>query len=283
MRIENLLVLGFLSAAGCYHPQASTDAQINAVTNDSAPIDSDSDGVVDLTDNCPARANPNQHDEDQDRLGDVCDPCPISTNNADTDGDGVGDDCEFIASTPLHVDEILIFEGFGGTAIPADWQRLGSLITVENDRVVLDAINDDLGALLLKKFAGTTKTAQWLMSFDVVTANANSVVMVFASGGKRICFLNDRFLKIGAGSNLQSFVATQTVISPSFGSVLVGNDIRVRSAAVGDLESCAILSRAGVAELKTQVNTNNGFEPTVGINVANVKIAVNWAMLVGSP
>ena len=50
--------------------------------------DADGDGVADADDNCPAVANPDQEDLDQDGLGDVCD--------ADIDGDGAanGDDCE---------------------------------------------------------------------------------------------------------------------------------------------------------------------------------------------
>ena len=40
------------------------------------PADSDTDGVLDLTDNCPLGPNENQEDGDNDGLGDVCDPCP---------------------------------------------------------------------------------------------------------------------------------------------------------------------------------------------------------------
>jgi len=43
--------------------------------NSSVPdvVDTDSDGVIDIADNCPAIANPNQHDSDLDGIGDVCD------------------------------------------------------------------------------------------------------------------------------------------------------------------------------------------------------------------
>jgi hypothetical protein len=61
----------------------------------SSCIDTDSDGVFDDVDNCPAIANPGQADGDNDGIGDVCDNC-ISTPNPlqeDTDGDGCGDAC----------------------------------------------------------------------------------------------------------------------------------------------------------------------------------------------
>lgn len=47
--------------------------------------DTDSDGIMDLCDNCPDVANPNQLDSDGDFIGDACDFC------TDSDGDGFGD------------------------------------------------------------------------------------------------------------------------------------------------------------------------------------------------
>lgn len=62
---------------------------------DGPPGDRDGDGVKDDVDNCPNKANPNQHDEDGDSIGDVCDPCPhLAGSAADSDGDGVGDACD---------------------------------------------------------------------------------------------------------------------------------------------------------------------------------------------
>ncbi len=79
-------------------------------------VDTDGDGIVDVSDNCPAVANPKQEDIDGDRQGDACDPCPevsaeedrdldcvgaadncpeiSNRNQADWDGDGVGDVCD---------------------------------------------------------------------------------------------------------------------------------------------------------------------------------------------
>jgi hypothetical protein len=71
-------------------------------------IDSDSDGVDDPADNCPAIPNPDQADLDHDQLGNVCDSdidgdgvinssdaFPLDPREwADTDGDGVGDNSD---------------------------------------------------------------------------------------------------------------------------------------------------------------------------------------------
>jgi hypothetical protein len=58
-----------------------------------APADADSDTIPDATDNCPNNANTNQANNDGDALGDVCDP--------DDDNDGVldvSDNCSFTAN-----------------------------------------------------------------------------------------------------------------------------------------------------------------------------------------
>ena len=74
------------------------------------PVDSDSDGVPDLTDNCISVANPDQKDSDGNGLGDACedydrdgivnakDNCPDVPNVAqtDTDQDGIGDACDTV-------------------------------------------------------------------------------------------------------------------------------------------------------------------------------------------
>ncbi|MBY0371089.1 thrombospondin type 3 repeat-containing protein, partial [bacterium] len=54
-------------------------------------MDTDSDGVGDICDNCPSNANNSQTDTDDDGFGDVCDPCPGTKGVTDTDGDAVCD------------------------------------------------------------------------------------------------------------------------------------------------------------------------------------------------
>lgn len=73
------------------------------------PADTDSDGIPDSTDNCPAVSNANQKDTDGDGQGDACDNdddndtildpsdnCPLNwnTNQADADNDGIGNVCD---------------------------------------------------------------------------------------------------------------------------------------------------------------------------------------------
>lgn len=56
----------------------------------------DQDGVCQGDDNCPDVPNPDQADRDGDFVGDACDNCPnnANANQADADGDGLGDACD---------------------------------------------------------------------------------------------------------------------------------------------------------------------------------------------
>ncbi len=112
---------------------AITDAFVPIDTVDGPPGDGDADGVMDSADNCPAAANADQHDEDGDAIGDVCDPCPhLAGTAADGDGDGVGDACD--PQPGVAKQRIRFFDPF--TADRADWDhesgiaRLGESLRV---------------------------------------------------------------------------------------------------------------------------------------------------------
>jgi Ca2+-binding RTX toxin-like protein len=86
-----------------FHQNFETVVLLNCIFTDT-----DGDGTVDPSDNCPEVDNPDQADSDTDGLGDVCDEdpegdgfgagdnCPAVDNagQEDTDGDGMGDFCD---------------------------------------------------------------------------------------------------------------------------------------------------------------------------------------------
>ncbi|MEZ4459828.1 MAG: thrombospondin type 3 repeat-containing protein [bacterium] len=59
-------------------------------------LDSDSDGIGDLCDNCPSLRNDQQDDPDGDGVGSSCDNCPTIANpdQMDANANGIGDVCD---------------------------------------------------------------------------------------------------------------------------------------------------------------------------------------------
>jgi hypothetical protein len=84
------IVLYFkLTVSDSFNPPASDIIAVTILN------DEDGDGTPDTTDNCPTVPGP-QLNSDTDRLGDVCDNCPNDANpdQTDSDGDGIGDICD---------------------------------------------------------------------------------------------------------------------------------------------------------------------------------------------
>ncbi|UCH86931.1 MAG: thrombospondin type 3 repeat-containing protein, partial [Dehalococcoidia bacterium] len=83
----------YKSVAGS-HP--TTDRAALVAINMDCDGDFDEDGTLNLLDNCPSTANPDQADVDGDGVGDACDNCPDTANadQLDSDGDGLGDSCD---------------------------------------------------------------------------------------------------------------------------------------------------------------------------------------------
>lgn len=96
--------------------------------------DIDGDGIPNAMDFCHHKMG-GKFDEDQDGMGDECDPCPIARPPAkpDTDGDAVDSPCDPDPAEPG--DQISAFDGFNagipvGWRIEGPWQPRGGEIVI---------------------------------------------------------------------------------------------------------------------------------------------------------
>ncbi|MBW2172384.1 MAG: thrombospondin type 3 repeat-containing protein [Deltaproteobacteria bacterium] len=87
-------------------PRATASANVTSLTFDNCPdisnpnqADEDEDDIGDLCDNCPDTPNPDQADADDDGAGDLCDDCPNDPDN-DADDDGVCGDTDNCPDNP---------------------------------------------------------------------------------------------------------------------------------------------------------------------------------------
>ena len=97
------------------------DGGVGTPGADAGPgVDTDSDGRPDVSDNCPALANPDQDDEDGDHVGDACDPCPIVAHAAgDPDGDRDGIP-EVGGCDPSQATQDRVWQFYGFSRAPTD-------------------------------------------------------------------------------------------------------------------------------------------------------------------
>lgn len=131
---------------------------------DTCDSDDDNDRIPDASDNCPLTSNPGQADADGDGLGDECDSdddndsildstdnCPLTANSGqeDTDNDGTGNECDSVFNTPGFTNKLS-----------------ANIDTMESNRGIQTALKASLNAALAQCQQGNrTATVNELNAF----------------------------------------------------------------------------------------------------------------------
>ncbi|HBL31354.1 MAG TPA: hypothetical protein DD490_31390, partial [Acidobacteria bacterium] len=146
--------------------------------------DDDNDGVADAVDNCPLTSNPDQADSDGDNLGDVCDP--------DNDNDGVADAVDNCPRIPNPDQADLDLDGLGNVCDPdVDGDGLiagdNCPLTPNADQADLDLDGrGDACDLQLVRVGGeirvNTTTTESQFNPDVAMNEAGDFVVVWEGG-----------------------------------------------------------------------------------------------------
>lgn len=244
--------------------------------------DSDSDGIANASDNCPARANPNQHNEDTDLLGDVCDPCPISTINTDDDGDGVGNNCD---PRPLvGGDTFVLFEPFA-EGIPTGWTTFGAgTWSVGNDELRV-AVGSGLLSAIRTNLVATTR--------NIVVA---SVVVEQMSGTNASVGIMNPHAPTGTDAGILCSLYQPTAGNRFISLYNVGGNIAIQNNAFAFVDNTAhilVAARDGTnyacqasAPMAAMALGTAAFglaNPTMGLRVAGTNARVQWLMIVRMP
>lgn len=90
LSLVGLFIIGIAMTSGCIGQPPEPQSGHNPIVAEL--IDSDKDGLADISDNCPNMANADQIDTDGDRMGDACD--------TDDDKDGILDTNDKCAKEP---------------------------------------------------------------------------------------------------------------------------------------------------------------------------------------
>ncbi len=251
-------------------------------------MDSDGDGVPDNVDNCPHKANPDQHDEDRDGIGDVCDLCPqVAAIQVDTDGDGIGDDCD---PHPAMAGDVLVtFEPFatpGG--LPADTLLVVGTATdwtVSND--ALSNTGLDLTDVLLFDAGAPNQTIDTGVTVTAVEPAATSTVAVMAMTDSESTA--DNFFLCVASTTIVPNYELEYDAAGIF-SALDFDDaatatfpgrFRLRSRIDANGESCAIDASSSPRELTSDIVPVGN--PYVGLRLREVVVSIQYVAVYSSP
>lgn len=291
MRCPFLIAL-LLSGCGanvggpCSATDPCDDGQVCDFTAEAGPEcvdadgDGDKDGLPNSKDFCQHQAG-GAYDEDLDGIGDDCDRCPIAPPPAapDPDGDEVDSPCDPDTSQPG--DRIVVFDGFNGGALPANWKSMGTWTFQGGEAKLVPAQPNDVATLtaplalvstkiaILAKYRvdsvtpGATESSAAVIGVDRRPAGVTTI----SCGGSRIG--TDRLaLDTGVSGAIDNM---DSLFDPA-------NEYRVALKLEGPSAQCALIAarETGAA----QANTNGEAMSEAGLSARGATVRFNYLLAV---
>ena len=256
--------------------------EIDAITPDAPGVDRDSDGIIDVVDNCPDLANTDQADEDLDRAGDLCDPCPPFTGIEDADADGVGDACDPNPSTPG--DTMIAFTGF---ALPLsnEWQTSGQFLASGGEGLATSSETSSTSATFASPASRRVeiRAAARMLTITANDANLASINLVerYVPGTDKGIACQLSTLESGDQQQLRIFNLDTSLVVDTAAHAITTNtelDLRLRRT------DTAYLCRATNPVL--ELGGSATFMPAgarIGVRVRGAVAMCHWVMIVSSP
>jgi len=249
-----------------------------------APIvddtDDDDDGILDIDDNCPLTANPDQHDEDADVRGDRCDPCPQLANaDIDMDGDQIGDACDPHPTTPGDV--LVVFDGFPvAVSLPTGWTQIGGFNgdwVVSGDTLRLDT-HDTPHLLRYDAGAGRT-TIDLAIDANLPGANVPSMTAIVDGDATLTTFSACSVLVTEQTRRLQTFANGSFSASADVpGTVTIPGLHRIVAKTDATGMACTFSPGAGMS-----ASFAGGNRQSVGLRIRNLRVAIHYIAIYRSP
>jgi hypothetical protein len=241
-----------------------------------APVtDGDGDGILDVDDNCPSFANPDQGNYDGDRFGDACDPCPPIMNDAPIDGDddGVSDDCD--PDPALAGDRIASFEPF--RADLARWEVAGPW-TIGADGVDIDLGTGDHGSLTMPITAGVRTTVHTAFTIHALRTFADHAAMGGIAGADPDQSLHCAVMRKSTGAEYVGIIDTRN------GDVLDSAriDLELGRRYTSSLTVSSDTARCRAADLEVAA-TDPTARVEVGVHARGARGTVHWVLVLEAP
>ena len=243
----SIAISAAISACSFQPGTAPGDATPNDAIDGSTVLDTDGDGLVDASDNCPERANPEQRDFDGDTHGDLCDRCPHLPDPSDPDGDddGVGDPCDPRPSA--GGDRQVLWEGFDDPATTAAWIASGGTWSVSDGVVTQSDANTNrvtFGPDLIVQVAQVTAQVRPL----AFNANPRAVGVRAGVDTDRnyVCFTGNNGANVVYAGSTWPPTNNPSGATPWNGNYALGEPIRLDQRLDGNDNTCIATDAMGV-------------------------------------